>query len=201
MGAETPYSYEEKLHHYSESAPEYKVKYILANYDRFPRIVAGYESNWEVIIRAERRYSQVAEKGVLGVRVQTSEISDPTMTDAISNLEINAAHTKKELFHVLKGTDNPDQHIMAKCIIQDMQDDYEILRNMICMLGQADEEMLLRYLQREDDSLQNLADECGLELATYKKRIYNLKKSVSFSAVECIEVKYGLVQRERYDVE
>ena len=196
MRAEAQYSYEEKLHHYSGSAPEYKVKYILENYGRFLRIVAAYELNWQIIINAERRYHEEEDKGHTGVRIQMSGISDPTMKDAISNVEIQQAQTKSDLQRILKNTDDSDEHIEAKLTIQDMQDDYTILQNIIHTLGERDEERLLRYLHRENEGLQTLADECQMELSAYKKQIYSLKKMVMLSAVECIDLKYKIMQRK-----
>lgn len=201
MDAEAKYPYVKKLHHYSRSDTECKVKYILKNYERFPKMVAGYDSNWEVIIKAEKRYNLEASKGDLGIRVQKSGTSDPTMNEAISNVEIEQSQSENDLRVILKGTDDPNQHIREKLIIQDMKDDYIILQNAIHALGKKDEQMLLRYLQRENDGLQDLADECNLELSTYKKYIYSIKKAVIISAVECIDLKYGIIQRRIEDEE
>ena len=201
MGAEAQYSYVKKLHHYSRSDPECKAKYILKNYERFPKMVEGYQSNWEIIIKAEKRYNQEADKGDLGVRVQKSGTSNPTMNEVIANIEIEEAHSESELRLVLRGTDNPDQHIREKLIIQDMQDDYTIMRNAIHALGKKEEEMFLRYLLKEDETLQDLATELHMDLANFKKQIYNIKKSVILSTVECFDLKYSFIHRRANDEE
>ncbi|SFG84982.1 hypothetical protein [Oribacterium sp. WCC10] len=195
MEVEAKYSYVKKLHHYSRSDPECKAKFILKNYERFPKIIAGYESNWAIIVKAEKRYNEKAASGELGVRIQKSGTSNPTMNEAIANLELSTARSETDLRHVLKGTDNPDQHVKDKLIIQDMQDDYTILCNAIYALGTKDEEMFVRYLTRENEALQDLADEYKMELANFKKQIYSIKKAVFLSTVECIDLKYGIIER------
>ena len=198
MDGGTLYLFTDKLHQYAEASPEDKVKDILKNFARFPQMLAGYKLNWEIIIQAEKRYNHDAHRSTLGMRVQISTISNPTMSEAISNFEIETAHTNNGLHRVLQDTDTPDQHVMEKCIIDDMQDDYKIVQNLIHMIGGTNEKMLLRYLERENISLQQLADECHFELATYKKKIYTIKKAVLISAAECIGVKYGIIQRGRH---
>ena len=101
----------------------------------------------------------------------------------------------------MRGTDNPDQHIREKLIIQDMQDDYTIMRNAIHALGKKEEEMFLRYLLKEDETLQDLATELHMDLANFKKQIYNIKKSVILSTVECFDLKYSFIHRRANDEE
>lgn len=195
MGTEAHYTYIKKLHQYSKSDSECKAKFILKNYEQFPKIIAGYESNWAVIIKAEKRYNEKIASGDPGVRIQKSGISNPTMNEAIANLEISTARSENDLRHILKGTDNLDQHVKDKLIIQDMQDDYTIMCNAIHALGNKEEVMFLRYLTREKDALQDLADEFKMDLANFKKQIYSIKKDVILSAVECIDLKYGIIER------
>ncbi|MBC3805707.1 hypothetical protein GH808_14980 [Acetobacterium fimetarium] len=42
-------------------------------------------------------------------------------------MEIEQAQSETELRIIVKGTDNPDQHIRERLIIQDMGDDYSIM--------------------------------------------------------------------------
>lgn len=192
---ENEYPYTRKLFGYAKATSFDKVKYIMKNYECFPNLIAGYEANWKIIVQAELRHSHKADRGELGVRVQMSGISDPTMDNAVQNTVLGQAQSENDLLGIFIGTDNPIQYIKEKMIIQDMKDDYMILKNQIHALGAGNEERLLRYLQRKDLTLQMLADESHLQLASYKKMIYGIKKTVITSAVEYIDLKYSILER------
>lgn len=192
---EHEYPYTRKLFGYAKATSLDKVKCIMKNFERFPNLIAGYEATWKIIVQAELRHSHDADRGELGVRVQMSGISDPTMDSAVLNTALDQAQSENDLRHILNGTDNPSQHITEKMIIMDMQDDFMILKNQIHTLGVSDEERLLHYLQRESMTLQELADESHLQLASYKKMIYGIKKTVIASAVEYIDLKYNILER------
>lgn len=195
---EHEYPYTRKLFDYAMANPFDKVKYMMDNFDRFQNLITGYEADWKIIVQAEMRHRHEADKDELGVRVQMGGISNPTMDNAMLNIALDQAQSENDLLHILKGTDNPIQYIKEKMIIQDMKDDYMILNNQIHALGAGNEERLLHYLRRENLTLQMLADESHLHLASYKKLIYGIKKAVIASAVECIDLKYYILERGKH---
>lgn len=200
MTCEGYYLLGKKLQRYVRSDSEGKAAYILSNYERFPKMIAGYKSIWEIIVKAEKRYNASLDYGNPGIRVQSSGNSDPTMTEAMTNIEIESATSEAELRDILKGTDNPEQHLKERLAIRSMQDDYTITRNVIHALEQRDEELFLKYLRRKG-SLQEIADEYHVELSTCKKRIYRIKKTVMKSAMEYIDLKEQIVLRRKTDDE
>ena len=200
MDVEQHYSYVKKLQNYSKFDPECKVKFILNNFKRFLKLVDGFEATWGIIVKAEKRYNSAAGSGDLGVRVQKSGYSNPTMQEAMFNMEMERAKTESELGSIVKGTDNPNQHIWEKHIIQDMRDDYSIMVNAIHELDQLDEEMFLRYLKKED-VVRDIADKCNIQYSSAKRKIYDIRKTVILTAAENIELKYRIINREVADDE
>jgi hypothetical protein len=194
MKAEVRYSYARHLQEYSNSDTEIKVKFLLSNYNRLPKLIDSYESTWEIIVKAEKRYNARAELGDIGIRVQRTRNSNPTMAEALINAELDLAKTETNLRVLVKGTDNPAQRIKEKLIIQDMRDDYSIIVNAIHSLDQKDEEIFLRYLNNEYD-VNDIADCNQITYTSAKSKIYNIRKTVILNATENIKLKYEILNR------
>lgn len=194
MKAEVRYSYAKYLQDYSNSDTEIKVKYLLSNYNRLPKLIESYESTWEIVVKAEKRYNAREELGDPGIRVQRTRNSNPTMAEALINAELDLAKTETNLRVLVKGTDNPAQRIKEKLIIQDMRDDYSIIVNAIHSLDQKDEEIFLRYLNNEYD-VNDIADCNQITYTSAKSKIYNIRKTVILNATENIKLKYEILNR------
>jgi len=46
---------------------EIKVKYLLSNYNRLPKLIESYESTLEIVVKAEKRYNAREELGDPGI--------------------------------------------------------------------------------------------------------------------------------------
>jgi hypothetical protein len=157
-------------------------------------LIDSYESTWEIIVKAEKRYNARAELGDIGIRVQRTRNSNPTMEEAIINTELELVKSGTNLKVLVKGTDNPAQRIKEKLIIQDMRDDYSIIVNAIHSLDQKDEEIFLRYLNNEYD-VNDIADCNQITYTSAKSKIYNIRKTVILNATENIKLKYEILNR------
>ncbi len=188
MKAEAYYPYVKHLREYSQSEPELKAKFILGNFRRFPKMIEGYESDWKVVVTAEKRYNTLHEMGNLGIRIQTSGTGNPTMNKAIFETELDSAATNRDLFSVVKGTDDPEQHIREKMVIADMKDDYSIMKNAIYRLEEMDAELLLHYIRMEK-TIQEIADELQMNYDSAKKKLQRLRKEVIIDVAENIRCR------------
>ena len=188
MKAEAYYPYVKHLREYSQSEPERKARFILGNFRRFPKMIEGYESDWKIVVTAEKRYNTLHEMGDLGIRVQTSGTGNPTMNKAIFETELDNAAGKRDLFSVVKGTDDPEQHIREKMVIADMKDDYSIMKNAIHRLQEVDAEVLLHYIRMEK-TIQEIADELQMNYDSAKKKLQRLRKEVIVDAAENIRCR------------
>lgn len=77
-------SREEFIKKYADADVNGRLEIILKNYPRFMQMVDGYEQCLSIIIRNEREYNRSRKGEDLGVRVQTSRLSNPTERQAIS---------------------------------------------------------------------------------------------------------------------
>ena len=110
----------------------------------------GYEQSLSFIIKEEKAYARKSTMGDIGVRVQTSGTGDPTAAKAaIENVMIMEAIQKGNLESV---TSELDEQVVMKyqrevVTIQNMREDYQILRNQFFYLEPADVDSFEKYLQ------------------------------------------------------
>lgn len=183
------------LENYYLSDSRNRANFLFEHYKLMPKVLDSLESNLMIIIRAETRHKILQSSTELGIKVQNNRISNPTMDDAIENYEISEAHTERELRNALKGTDNPDLYIREILMIRDTRDDYDLFVNAVRALDKRREEMLLRYLSREMECLQDIAEDFDMRLPSFKKSIYAIKKSVIDLAAEYIDLKSGVTKK------
>lgn len=198
MKAEAYYPFSVHLQDYSQKDPKCKARYILDNFSRFPKMIEGYESDWKITVKAEKRYNFLKEMGDPGIRVQASKISNPTMNQAISKFEEDTATTAKDIRSLVHGTDDPGRRIMEKMVIADMKDDYEIILNAIHRLDSSDENLFLPYI-RTEKTIQEVADELQVQYSSAKNKMRRLKKMVLFTATENIRHKNEIIKRRYGD--
>ena len=126
-----------------------RIELLIKYYPNFIRLVEGYEQSLSFIIKEEKAYARKSVMGDLGVRVQTSGTSDPTAKEAIENIMIMEAIQKGNLESV---TSELDEQVVMKyqrevVTIQNMREDYQILRNQFFYLEPADVDSFEKYLQ------------------------------------------------------
>lgn len=99
------------LENYKAANPEEGFEIMFAHYSFFPKVIRKLEKKTQFKIKAEREYLRSHNRGELGVRVQTSNISSPTEDEAIANIEIEEAFKTGEIdSSILKGIDNAAQY-------------------------------------------------------------------------------------------
>ena len=108
-----------------------RVDIILRNYARFNKLVDGYEKCLSIVIRNEREHKRRRENGELGVRVQTSNISDVTANTAVENVSIQEAIHEGDYNTALKGSEEYFIHRAEIKTLLDMRDDYEIVCSQV----------------------------------------------------------------------
>ena len=126
-----------------------RIELLIKYYPNFIRLVEGYEQSLSFIIKEEKAYARKSAMEDLGVRVQTSGTSDPTAKEAIENIMIMEAIQKGNLESV---TSELDEQVVMKyqrevVTIQNMREDYQILRNQFFYLEPADVDSFEKYLQ------------------------------------------------------
>ena len=166
-----------------------RVDIILCNYARFNKMVEGYEKCLSIVIRNEREHRRRRERGDLGVRVQTSNISDVTANTAVEKVSIQEAIHEGDYNTALKGTEDYFKHRAEIKTLLDMRDDYEIVCSQVESLEDDERKFLERYIV-EKESFFTIADDVNLSPEAVKSRIKRTKKTVKEGAVLFMEDKY-----------
>lgn len=136
----------------------------------------------------------VSDKEKACAQLWHHQIGNPTMNKAIFETELDSAATNRDLFSVVKGTDDSEQHIREKMVIADMKDDYSIMKNAIYRLEEMDAELLLHYIRMEK-TIQEIADELQMNYSSAKKKLQRLRREVIIDAAENIRCRCARKER------
>lgn len=152
-----------------------RVDIMLNNYSSFEAQLAIEFAGIEYRIKEERAYRRRASRGELGIRVQTSNISDPTYEAAAENIMIESALKKKNFDdNLFDGVDDCEEIKREVYIMEVMQLDFGILRRQLSVLKKIDRKILLD-LYEEGLEIQEIADEQGIDYESVRTRTKRAK--------------------------
>lgn len=196
MGTEADvYFYRKDLRRYEKAGPEEKVRFILSNFSGFEMIISSYESCIRISIEEECRYNKRKKEGDPGVRVQDGFLPDPTLSQAVRNIEIDDAIRSGDINRVLEYTDEPQMHRKDCFILSDMRSDYRYTVNAIRCLKPAEQKLYMDYITGKTD-LYRIAEECGIQYQSAKNKIARIRIKVVEMAGKTLFIKYGGNRRE-----
>ena len=176
------------LENYKVANPEERFEIMFAHYSFFPKVIRKLEKKTQFKIKAEREYLRSHNRGELGVRVQTSNISSPTEDEAIDNIEIEEAFKTGEInSSLLKGIDNAVQYEEDIRITRLMRMDYELLEEMIEDLEDEETKIMKEYLVNKR-FMKEIAVEFGMSYETVKRKIRIIKEDLLEEIIECLEM-------------
>ena len=161
-----------------------KVRTVLDNYPTFLNMVNVYEFGLINKIREERVTNRRISRGELGVRVQTSNQSNPTSTEGDERDEISNAVKAGDYITALRGADDFDLHRAEILSLKNMREDYALVCRQFGAVGD-DGKLLERYLSHELD-LITIADSEGVTLEAIKQRFKKAKKKIIKGCVRWI---------------
>lgn len=139
-------------------------------------------------IKAEREYIRSHARGELGVRVQTSNLSDTTADEAIANVTLEEAFTTGVVEEgMLRGIDNASEYEADIRIISIMKDDYELIEECVEDLDDEDCRLMKAFLVQRK-FIKEMACEFNLSYDTIKRRIKFLKEFIRDDVIECMEM-------------
>jgi len=137
-----------------------RIDIILDYYQEFPKIIEGQQESLFYRIKNEREYLRQNRRDDLGVRVQTSGSSNPTMREAIENLTIKAAvQGDKDMDELLQDVDQTETKEIFRelYILQKMREEYRLLNNQLLLLSSS-EKRVFKLFMEENRDFQELAD-------------------------------------------
>ena len=161
-----------------------RVDFILKNYGSIGEYIRSYEEILCDDILGQRAIERRIDKGELGVRVQTSEKSDPTAMGAVDRV------TLEERFSLENDSDNfmcRDTELNKDArTLKIMKRDLKYVVHAMNMLSQHDRSTLGEVLCHEK-TLETIAEEKGIQYESAKMFIYRSRLKVRKQALEFIE--------------
>ncbi|MBE5837938.1 hypothetical protein [Butyrivibrio sp.] len=161
---------------------EARVDIILDNYPGFKRKLDGYVSSLSARIQRERASNRRRELGDLGVRVQTSGVSNPTKNEACTHAEIEEAINNGDWMTALKGSDDVLGRRAIVETIGEMRYHYTVVCGMVDGLDDNDYVVFTKYLDTHM-TYDELADFFKSTHESVKSRIYRSRASVKQWAI------------------
>ena len=176
------------LGNYRDADPRGRLEMVFDNYHIFPKVIRKMEKKTQYKIKAEREYLRSHNLGELGVRVQTSNLSDVTADEAIANVTLEEAFkTGIVAAGTLSGIDNASEYEADIRIISIMKDDYELIEECVEDLEDEDCQLMKAFLiQRK--FIKEMACEFNLSYDTVKRRIKALKDLIRDDVIDCMEI-------------
>lgn len=178
------------LQRYRDSDPEERFGLLMDNYGMFPKMIRKFEKKIEYKIKAERKYAKSKRRGELGVRVQTSDLSDPTSSEAIVSVTIQEGFQSGDLDKsIIKGLDNAREYEEEVRIIGIMRMDFKLLEEIIEDLDNDESTMMKKYLL-EGMTLRQIAADEGLSYDAMKKKHLRIREEIKEEVMECFEMSH-----------
>lgn len=172
---------------YRASGDEKRVRIILDNYYGFIPLVDAYEYGLIDTIKAERKYNRAEANGNLGVRVQTSHISNPTSSEGNEYEEIQRAVRNGDYVTALRGADRFEKHKWEILTLADMRATYALVEKQVGSL-KGEDILFRKYLGREFD-LTTIAESEGVTVDAIKKRFRKTRNDVIDNTLFLINLK------------
>lgn len=169
-----------KIDEYLSSDIDKRFEFLYENYAVLKPILIDYREDIISDVYDMKVYNRRAANGELGVRIQISvKRNSPTEKEAISHVSIAKAiddgYLDEDFF---EDTDNPQELIRRVRIYHRVCIDYEAFSSKLGTLNPGEQRILKPYLLQEK-SINDLADEMGIDYRSAIKRVYRIKKRLS----------------------
>lgn len=171
-----------------------RIELILKYYPRIDGIIRIYESGLFSEIKDEREARIREMCSDPGVRIQSSNIGNPTQTEAELNQEIATAIRCGDYRTALRDTENYERHKMGILTLKNMRDDYKVVTDIVKCFGRDDDGLYESYLMKKKD-LFSIAEEQGVGIDAIKKRFSKSKKEVIINSENFILGNKGILRR------
>lgn len=163
---------------YGDSSKEHRLDMICKYYPCFLEIVENFIDDMEDDIKNEQDYNRRSAMGDLGVRVQTSGISNRTQKEAVRNAGLRAAILNGNFEGgELDDTDHTEDFIYNSATVRSMIADYNKFQKKLDGLLPMDRKLFLAYLQQETD-LSQIAEDSGINYESAKQKIRRIKVTI-----------------------
>lgn len=161
-----------------DAKPGKRVDLICKYYPCFLVVVENYIVKMKKDIIDEQDFNRRDRMGDLGIRVQTSNIGDPTQSLAVRRTMLEEAIRSGNFNEgELDDTDNKEEYIYKSSVIRDMLYDYKVFQDNLNGLMPAEKELFISYLEQKV-SLLEIAESLGIKYDSAGQKIRRIKLSI-----------------------
>lgn len=178
---------------YAGVEPSEQFDFLYENFSVLREMLQDYREDLIKEVIEQKTYNRKSKNGELGIRIQVSMgISNPTMNQAIENVTIAQAIDEGWLDEdFFEDTDNKQDLIMKITSYHSLSRDFETFTSKLGTMRPKDQSILRPYLLRQK-SMDDLADDMGIDYRSAVKHVYRIKKRL----IEKVEPKLtGLNRR------
>ena len=174
---------------YREADAEERFTLMMDNYNAFPKIIRKMERKTKYRIVTEHERMRSAHRDELGVRIQTSGLSDPTAAEAEADMLLDEAFkTGKIDISICRGLENGEVYRADILIISRMKRDFELLVGIIEDLDDEDNSQCIKEYLEKQKLMKELADDRGRSYEAIKKRIEKIRADIRKEMLGCLEM-------------
>ena len=160
---------------YGEADYSGRVDLLLDNYETFEAQIEVCFEGIKYRIKEDRAYERRHNTGDLGVRVQTSGLSNPTEAAAFENIEIEEALKSKDFdSEIMRFVDDVDEIRRDIYVMEIMELDYKMITLQRKLLSKSDQKVLVSFLDEGMD-YDAIADAENIELESARSRVRRAK--------------------------
>lgn len=172
------------INEYRKYSNKKRVDFILKHYGSIGEYIRSYEEILCDDILEQRAIDRRIAKGDPGIRVQTSDKSDPTAMEAVDRLSIEEKLSLSDTTGTIMCRDaelNKEARTLKL-----MKRDLKYVNHAMNMLSQYERNILGEILCHEK-TLDAIAEEKGIQYESAKMRVYRCRLKVRNMALEFIE--------------
>lgn len=174
------------LEKYGKADSEGRFDILINNYASFPGLIHIFEAQIEYNIKSEHEYIRSHKRGTLGVRVKSSNLSNPTEEEGIDDITIKeSVETGIIDPEILEEVDEAHEYEFYMNLLDTMRKDYALLKYVIENIDEDDSRILKAYLV-EKKYLKEIGDEEGVSLSGIKRRMVKIRENVRNHMLPCL---------------
>lgn len=176
------------LNSYKKAPAEKRLSIMLEYYPVFPGMLRKIEKKTEYKIKSEQERMRSRSRGELGVRVQTSTISDATANEAVANVTLEEAFKTGEVSKgLLKGIENAPEFEETIRMVSIMKMDFELLEDILSGFGRQDSIIIKKHLS-EGKSYRVIAEEEECSTDSVRRKFTRIREEISEEIIDCLRI-------------
>lgn len=176
------------LNSYKKAPAEKRLSIMLEYYPVFPGMLRKIEKKTEYKIKSEQERMRSRRRGELGVRVQTSNVSDTTANEAVANVTLEEAFKTGEVSKgLLKGIENAPEFEETIRMVSIMKMDFELLEDILSGFGREDSIIIKKHLS-EGKSYRVIAEEEECSTDSVRRKFTRIREEISEEIIDCLRI-------------